>query len=179
MHTRATAEVYGIFAPLLPQAARAELEGQAAQTARKRQGIVPDLMVQCRAEPCGPLQDLLWEVKTLHYGRSTYVQAEERCRAVASRAAAVDSEYATKARQLDQRWLGVAAGTIGPVGAKLRSYGRVRGLVFGAWAEASPDVSALLDQAANFIVTRRSHGGNAAADDDDARRAVLISLRRK
>ena len=37
---------------------------------------------------------------------------------------------------------------MGPVGRKLQSYGRVRGLVFGAWGEASSDAHDLLSQLA-------------------------------
>ena len=98
MHTRTTAEVYGLFAPLLPQAARDEFT---AQPVRQRQGIVPDLLIQCRIRPEGPLQDVLWELKTLHYGSSTYPQSEERCRAVSKRAAAINAEYVAKVKRLD------------------------------------------------------------------------------
>eukprot|EP00973_Karenia_brevis_P058881 8198029-Karenia_brevis.AAC.1 len=123
--TRVTPEVYGLFAPLLPQVARDEME---TQPLRKRQGIVPDIMLHCRADVHGPFRDTLVEFKTLHYGSSTYPATEERCRAVARRAAAVDAEYVGKARALDQRWHGTAENGVGPVETKLRSYGGIRAI---------------------------------------------------
>eukprot|EP00973_Karenia_brevis_P027729 3822089-Karenia_brevis.AAC.1 len=125
MATRVTTEVYGLFAPLLPQAARDELE---AQPARKRQGLVPDFLARCRAERMGPMRDTLLEVKTLHVGTTTYPSSEERCRAVSRRAAAIDSEYLAKARTLDRTWLGTPADGLGPIEAKLRGFGAVRAL---------------------------------------------------
>eukprot|EP00973_Karenia_brevis_P014275 1944250-Karenia_brevis.AAC.1 len=136
MGTRVTPEVFGLFAPLLPQAVRNEM---GTGPARKRQGLVPDMMACCRDGLGGPMRDMLLEVKTLHFGTTTYPQSEERCRAVARRAAAVNSEYLEKTRGLDRRWHATDHGRIGPVETKLRGYGAVRGLVFGSWAEGSAD----------------------------------------
>ena len=83
-----------------PQRAREALD---AEPKRKRQGLVPDYMARCRTYEAGPLVDVLIDIKTLHYGTSTYPRATERCRAVARRAAAVDAEYLGKARRLDVR----------------------------------------------------------------------------
>eukprot|EP00973_Karenia_brevis_P003217 443639-Karenia_brevis.AAC.1 len=88
MPRRVTSEVFGLFAPLLPQVARDEMD---AQPIRKRQGMVPDFLAQCRSEPAAPLRDTLLEVKTLHFGTSTYPRSSERCHAVARRAATVDT----------------------------------------------------------------------------------------
>ena len=84
------------------------------------------------------------ELKTLHFGTSTYPNVEQRCEAVARRARGLHSEYVGSARHLDTRHNGTAPGDDGPVTRKLLSYGVVRGLVFGAWGEASPDVERLL-----------------------------------
>eukprot|EP00973_Karenia_brevis_P037285 5140068-Karenia_brevis.AAC.1 len=81
----------------------------------------------------------LLELKTLHYGSSTYNSGPRRCEAVARRARALPAEYADKARKVDQEYCGTAHGQTGPVARKLQSFGAVRGLVFGAWAEASPE----------------------------------------
>eukprot|EP00973_Karenia_brevis_P059651 8302799-Karenia_brevis.AAC.1 len=83
MNTGLTAEVYGLFVPLLPQTARDEL---GALPARRRQGLVPDFLLRARA-PGGATQDTLAEIKTLHVGISTYPTSSERCRAVSRRAA--------------------------------------------------------------------------------------------
>ena len=104
--------------------------------------MVPDFMIQVDWD--GPEQPTLFELKTLHYGTSTYPRGERRCEAVARRAEALPAEYATKAREADRRFCGTPRGRVGPVERKLQSYGTVRGLVFGAWGEGSPDVERLL-----------------------------------
>ena len=65
-------------------------------------------------------------------------------------ARALPSEYLGKAREADRRFCGTSAGEAGPVERKLRSFGEVRGLVFGTWAEASPDVERLLGTLADI-----------------------------
>jgi hypothetical protein len=138
MHLRGTTEVYGLFAALIPQAGRARLD---SEPARKRQGLVPDFLVYA---PEGPSQACLMELKTLHYGTSTYPGSAQRCDAVRCRARALGGEYAAKARAIDERYCGTPPGEVGPVRRQLLSYGTVRGLVFGAWGEASPDAHDLL-----------------------------------
>jgi len=54
------------------------------------------------------------------------------------------SREAAKARQIDQQFCGSLPGEIGPVQAKLRTFDPVRGSVFGAWGEGSPDTERLL-----------------------------------
>ena len=103
--------------------------------------------------------------------------AEERCRAVGRGAAAVDVEYLAKSRTLDQRWLGTRAADRGAIETKLRTYGRVRGLVFGAWAEASPDMPWLVHQAAALSVARARLPG--ARDLEDMIPQVIHALRRR
>eukprot|EP00973_Karenia_brevis_P005966 811273-Karenia_brevis.AAC.1 len=85
------------------------------------------------------------ELKTLHFGSSTYpAGADERCQAVNRRARALPAEMRTKAQHLDVRYCGSVAGEIGPVERRLLSYGPVRGLVAGHWAEASDHMEMLL-----------------------------------
>ena len=67
MGTRVTADVYGMFAPLLPQRARAE---HYAQPYWKRQGHVPDFLVCCRTAEGGPNADAFMGVKTRALTRS-------------------------------------------------------------------------------------------------------------
>ena len=43
-----------------------------AASARKRQDLVPDFMIHCRAGTAGQLRDVLIGVKTLHVGTRTY-----------------------------------------------------------------------------------------------------------
>ena len=155
--------------PEIEYVARNELH---RQPARKRQGLVPDFTAYLRPATDGPLRDVLLDVKTLHYGASTYPPSEERCHAVARRAAAVNSEYLHKARALDRQLLGVQNGATGPVEQKLRSFGHVRGLVFGSWGEGSADITWLLHQIAEWGSVHGCHLG--AHRDTDVVRGILI-----
>jgi len=139
MGVRCRTEVYGLFAACIPQQGRA-LASQ--MPSRKRQGLVPDFMFTVAID--GPERELLFELKTLHAGPSTYGGSTHRGEAVARRARVLPAEYARKARGVDQCFCGTPIGNIGPVEAKLRTYDPVRGLVFGAFGEASPDVERLL-----------------------------------
>jgi hypothetical protein len=169
-------EVYGLFAACIPQARRRSLD---ELPLRKRQGLVPDLLVRARWGAQGPERDILLELKTLHYGSSTYPErAVRRCSAVAGRAAGLPGEYAAKARRVDSSFCGTQPGDVGPVEAKLRSMEAVRGLVFGAWGEASPDVTALLHVLADAGVLRHQRR-MLARDAVEARAALLWLMRRR
>ena len=138
---RCRTEVYGLFAACIPQAGRSQAS---RLPARKRQGLVPDFLFTLAVD--GPERELLFELKTLHAGPSTYGVSHHRCEAVGRRARALPAEYAAKARQVDRQFCGTPPNEVGPVEAKLRTYDPVRGLVFGAWGEASPDVERLLSE---------------------------------
>ena len=176
MQVPCQAEVYGLFAACLPQRARNVID---AMPLRQRQGLVPDMMVSLQWRRRGPVRDMLFEFKTLHHGVSTYPPAAQaRCGPVARRAEAIIGEYAGKARTLDARHCGTAPGFIGPVEAKLRSHGPVKGLVFGAWSEASPDTHELLD-AAVAVGARRHWRSMTCASADDACGVLAWLLRRR
>jgi len=141
-------EVFGLFAPLLPQASR--LEWMAAP-ARKRQGMVPDYLATL---PEG--FEALLELKVIGAGPSHYARDEvRRGYAVEARAASVPQESRNKALRLDHQHCGSPEGTPGPVTQKLASYGRIRGLVFGAFGEASPDVHELAEVLATSSASRQ------------------------
>eukprot|EP00973_Karenia_brevis_P010300 1395721-Karenia_brevis.AAC.1 len=87
MGVQAHPEVYGLFVSALPLRAREEL-GQ--WTMRKRQGLVPDFLAAVPKPPQPPAEapHELFELKTLHFGSTTYPErAEQRCGAVNARAA--------------------------------------------------------------------------------------------
>ena len=95
------------------------------------------------------------ELKVIGGGPSHYVSGDvSRCRAVAARARAIPQEYRLKALNVDHQHCGVAEGTPGPVSRKLASYGRIWGLTFGAYGEASPDVHELLSILAMTYASR-------------------------
>ena len=125
------------FAAFLPQEGRADV---AQFGLRKRQGMVPDFLVSVASG-----LEALYELKVIGAGPSRYAcDVVARGRAVAKRAREIPGDYARKARDLDLRCGGVAPNAVGPVTCKLASYGRIRGLVFGAYGEASDDVRELV-----------------------------------
>ena len=143
---------------------------------RKRQGMVPDFLSTVPHD--GPERDLLFELKTLHHGTSTYPASHRRCDAVARRALALLKEYTDKARRLDTTFCGARADEPGPVESKLRTFDPVRGIVFGAWAEASPDVDKLIGVLAG-IGARRHWRAMRAPGPDEAKGALAWLLRRR
>ncbi len=78
---------------------------------------------------------------------------DARSAAVNRRADAVHGEYLSAARQLDRKHHKTPPGQLGPAEKILAEYPRVRGLVFGAYSEASPDVEALLQEMARRAAT--------------------------
>ena len=106
--------------------------------------------------------------------------AEER--AVDKRAGELHQEYIVKARSVDQRFGQVPPGTIGPVEAKLLSFERVQGVVFGAFGEVSEPVHRLIDHLATSRVTvagpQRSRKGLERSSEGE-RTLVVGMLRRK
>ena len=61
----------------------------------------------------------------------------EHVKAVYRRARVFTEEYPKKARNVDRVYGGVAEGAVGRVQRKLLDFGEVRGLMFGAFGEAS------------------------------------------
>jgi hypothetical protein len=177
MGLRIRAEVYGLFAAVLPQQAQEEI---GKWPRRKRQGLVPDFLAAMPDEASSPSDatDELLELKTLHHGSTTYpVNAGERCSAVNRRARALPAEATAKARRLDQRFCGTAIGESGPVEQRLAAFGAVRGLVFGHWAEASDDVEVLLRGCARSGSER--HWSSMRARNPDDACGTLRSLLRQ
>ena len=125
---------------------------------RKRQGLIPDLML---TKP-RTAQRSLADVKTLHRGSSTYRESDtnpgKRGEAVARRARQVHREYVRKARRLDKDFgdgAPLADGEAGPVQRKLAEFGRIRGFVFGAVGECSPDVDKFITELAEMGAERK------------------------
>ena len=100
---------------------------------------------------------------------------DEQGGAVAERAHQVWGEYQRHARRLDEAHS--PAGTT-PVYDRLVAMGQTRGLVFGQYGEASPDVHEVLGHAATATAQRvwRLMGARSA---DEARGFVMQQLRRR
>jgi hypothetical protein len=91
----------------------------------------------------------LVDVKTIHAGGPSYRATRlrsGRCGAVQHCAKAVDPEHRLKARKLDElpETRQHNGGSMSAVAGTLYALGKVRGLVFGQYGEASEDVHALL-----------------------------------
>ena len=81
------------------------------------------------------------------------------------------------ARPADRQYS--APGT-NPILDRLRSFGQTRGLAFGAYGEASPDVHALLTVAADGLAARPAVARRMGArTQEEARSFVVSSLRRR
>ena len=166
---RGSIRPFSVFTSVLPPHRMARDDGQG-----QRMGIVPDadLRVQiCEArtgrvaDPArryhgaatarGPRQAAdtrqLWDCKTIHIGTPCYLSAraadDGQSGAVAERAAQVDVCYRRRAAVLDA-YPDVQAfnqGSTTAVSSRLRGFGPVRALVWGAYGEASDDVHQLLE----------------------------------
>ena len=122
---------------------------------------------------------LLFELKTLHFGSSAYLRtAAARCNAVARWAAQLLGEHARKAKRVDDHYCGTAQGELGPVSTRLQAFEPVKGLVFGAWGEVSPDVAALL-KALTAAGAERHWCSMTAPAPSQARGSLAWLLRRR
>jgi len=156
-------EVYGLFAACIPQQGRRMFD---AMPVRKRQGLVPDIELSLQWDGSGPERQLLFELKTLHYGTSTYRTPDGRCQAVIRRANALPGEYRRKARAVDEKYCETRPDEDGPVLQRLQRYDPVKGLVFGHFGEASPDV--------HKLVSALAHAASLRCDGaDDTRHGLL------
>ena len=64
----------------------------------------------------------------------------DRCGAVSARQQRVTPEYIGKARRADRTYNGTRRNDVGPLEAEVKRHGRIDGLGFGAYGEASSDV---------------------------------------
>ena len=177
---------------------------QDVQASKAALGIIPDARLRVSLVPCvgrgarpaprtgstARARMYLFDVKTISAAGPTY---DRRFRvasgpvanrplvtwsgAVAERARMVAGEYETAARRLDLDHHGTVAPAVGPVLSALRAYTPVRGLVFGAYGEASPDVHSLLYAAADQAA-RTQWARLGARSHAEAHGSFVVSLRR-
>ena len=178
-----------IFHTLVP----AQVLDQAARRAHDRRGrppsIVPDAAIFAALpeavtarrlrRPTEPraARWLLFDAKTIHAGTDHYHSAhaaEEQSGAVRHREHTVFPDYLRHAREMDRLYS--PPGTT-PIEDRLRTYTRTRGLVFGAYGEASADVHSLISIAADEVARRQ--WGISGAPSLSAMRSVIISQMRR
>ena len=134
------------------------------------------LIPACQTRP------VLHELKVISFGKTRY-KPGCKDRAVDVRARNLHDEYVGKARKADQQYGGVEVGRRGPVESKLLSLGRVKGIVFGNYGEASEATHKLLDTIATSRV-RVALPQSAAARRGDSRseegeKAVAVTYIRR
>ena len=124
------------------------------------------------------MQRWLFNVKTIFGGSGLYQcprARDEQSGSVAERAHRCAGEYLSAARAADRQYS--APGT-NPILDGLRSFVQTRGLAFGAYGEASPDVHALLTVAADGLAARQWRDMGARTQEE-ARSFIVSSLRRR
>ena len=171
---RVEMEAFNVFSHLIPQRELARYEQN-----RQRQAIIPDLRIVLNVG--GQPAVVLAECKAISISPSRY-RPTWNVRGVDKRAAQLHDEYVLKARSVDRQYVGTQEGQVGPVEAKLLSFERVRGVVFGAFGEASEPVHQLIHQLADSRVAvagpERSKKGQPKSTAGE--RAIVVNqLRRK
>ena len=85
------------------------------------------------------------ELKGISSNESRYPRnPRPAARAVDRRAAGLTAEYERKARKCDTNYCGTEFGDVGPVIARLHSFGDVTVYCFGKWGEVSKDIHELI-----------------------------------
>ena len=178
----ADCEVYGLFSNLLPAALTGE--GGELQTARARQGKVPDFRLLLPT-PDGP-KNCLAELKVISAGKTWYPRGTLG-KGADRRADRLPAEYERTLRDLDARFLGAPAGPDpGPLVTRFRALGGLEEgkLVAGPWGDLSSDLHNLLRcfAQARCAAMARARGWEGDADGllgkvmGDTRRATSVTV---
>ena len=167
-----TTEVYGLFSHLIPAQALTRYE-----RGRKRQGLVPDFRMEMPM-PLGGTAFQLAELKLISCCETWYSPSSGgNVKATDKRASGLQSEYIKKAREADQETRGRTGEVRGPVERRLAEFGELKGLVFGAWGEASEDVHMLVQAMAK---SRLQHQGlQAGKPSSTAELGVIVGQIRR
>ena len=114
-----------------------------------------------------PAREQLLDVKRIHVNPANYPNNQnDALGPVKNREQKVHNEYVQKLRKLDQKYGGVHEGDCGPMEAQLRTYPPVRGLAFGAFGEAGPNVKALVNAAAEAGISAVIQPGGSMRDEE-------------
>jgi len=101
----------------------------------------------------------------------------DQVRAVDKRSRELPREYLRKARDVDRVYCGIPEGERGPVENHLQQFGDLRGLVFGAFGEASQDVHKLVQVMAESRL--RSIGLQRGREGGEGELSVIVGQIRK
>jgi hypothetical protein len=164
-------EVFSLFANACSDGGGAMRADEGLKSLSKQRSMVPDCML---SDPDERGTETLLDVKTLSHSRSAYSRAliNREGKAVEARSSKVNGEYDLHAVELDFKFNGypkyetdpvsgsirrhpngskMRSSQVGPVRALLRSYGPVKGAVFGNFGEACDNVHSLLKIVAGRI----------------------------
>jgi hypothetical protein len=157
-----------------------------AEDKRHFQGIIPDIVTKLHAiifafgslagNPLINNHSLL-DVKTLAPG-SAYSEHDNLVAAtgpVNRRQKQVDQDYHKHAHAMDRQFNGTLQDTIGPVESEMNRYGRVMGVVVGAFGECSTDVYHLRDLVAYGYATALTANLNIPFDQAVALYSTKVS----
>ena len=89
--------------------------------------------------PTGGTKATLAELKCIGAVKSWYSRGSKE-KGVERRASVLTGEYTRPLAKLDTKYHNTPQGETGPLVTRLRSFGRLRGLVVGAWGEGSRDL---------------------------------------
>ena len=98
--------------------------------------------------PTGITANTLAELKVIGAVESWYPRnggLARKKKGVERRAAVLPGEYRRPLEKLDREYHGTTADQVGPLVRRLGSFGRLRGLVMGAWQEGSKGLHDLFD----------------------------------
>ena len=133
-------EVFNLFAREIPQEGLARID-----RGRTRQTMVPDFKISI-PQAGGRSEQQLFELKVVSSCNTRYPRnPRPEGRAVDRRANLLQGEYTAKARKADKKYGNTPEGQIGRMEQKLLRFGKVRGLVVGAWGEISEDFKSLME----------------------------------
>ena len=171
----AECEVHGLFSDLIPQEAN-EVEGE-LQYGRGRQALLPDFKIDLPSHT-GGTEPTLAELKVIGAVKSWYPRGwGGREKGVERRARCLTGEYNRPLAKLDARYHHTAQGETGPLVTRLKSFGRLRGLVVGAWGEGSQDLHSLLDTLATYRL--RAVGQARGREGSDSERGLILAQFRR
>ena len=166
-------EVYGLFADLLP--AVAEARGGELEWGRARQGLIPDYRIRLPT-PEG-ISDCLAELKFVSAGVTWYPRGVQG-RGTDRRSGLLQSEYKRKLAKYDHRYHGTGPGQSGPLVRRLEGYGKLWGLVVGAWGEGSKDLHNLISIVGNSLVAAKARARGWDGGEGELGQAISQIRRR-
>ena len=186
-HMSVVCEVFNLFASCIPQDGLSRIERW-----RKRQGLVPDFKLP--GEEGGG--ETLCELKCMSASVSRYPRNPRPVdgnRGVDRRAERLTENYARTVREVDRKYCGTerppprrrgvpqVVAEVGPVKTRLKTYGKIKGWVFGAWGEASEEVHGLVQRVAlaRYEILDQLPGRQGVPKSREAGLAVLVSWVRR